>query len=606
MQNSEVVLYNLSKQTSNKNFEFNRIYRNLFNEDFYIKAFTKIYKNKGSGTKGIDEETADGFGRKKIQHLIEMMKAESYKPKPVRRVYIPKSNGESRPLGIPSFSDRVVQEVCRMILEAIYEPVFSNNSHGFRPKRSCQTALQTIQVTYRAANWFIEGDIKGFFDNIDHNILIGILRKKISDERFIRLIWKFLKAGYVEDWRFNKTYSGTPQGGIISPLLANIYLNELDEYVEKILKSSFDKGEPKKRKRNKEYRKYHQRNLRLKKKIEMETNTERKNLMIEEYKGNRKVMLNIPYYEPNDESFKRMKYVRYADDFLICVYGNKEDCIHLKKDIGLFLKESLGLEMSEEKTLITNCTKPARFLGYDIKIRDDMSTKSDKNGVVKRMFNGGVQLTIPEGTIEKIIVEQKMVKDIDAKKWKILHRPRLLRLTELEIVELYNAELRGLYNYYALAENVSHKMWQLRYVMEYSCLKTLAGKHKSSIAKMKNKYRHGKHWGIPYQTKKGDRVAYFYNQGFTIKKPTFENAIDTIPNLYKYEGTTTELERRIMANECEICGDKDPNTNFEVHHINKVKNLKGKKFWEVIMIAKQRKTLVVCVKCHNDIHNGKG
>lgn len=351
MQNSEVVLYNLSKQTTNKNFKFDRLYRNLFNEDFYIKAFTKIYRNKGSGIKGIDEETADGFGLAKIRSLIDKMKDETYQPNPVRRVYIPKSNGKTRPLGIPSFSDRVVQEACRMILEVIYEPVFSENSHGFRPERSCHTALDSIQTDFRGANWFIEGDIKGFFDNIDHHTLITILRKKIADERFIRLIWKFLKAGYVEDWRFNKTYSGTPQGGIISPLLANIYLNELDEFVQNVLKSNFDKGDPRKRKQNTEYRKYHQRNLRLKKKIDSETNQLLRESMIEEYKENRRIKLNLPYYEHKDENFKRMKYVRYADDFIIGVYGSKEDCIQLKKQIGEFLKNKLNLEMSEEKNI---------------------------------------------------------------------------------------------------------------------------------------------------------------------------------------------------------------------------------------------------------------
>lgn len=256
--------------------------------------------------------------------------------------------------------------------------------------------------------------------------------------------------------------------------------------------------------------------------------------------------------------------------------------------------------------MITHCTETAKFLGYGIRIRDDMSTKSDKNGVVKRMFNGGVQLSIPSGTIEKFIVEEKMVKDINAEEWETLHRPALQGLTDLEIVELYNAELRGLYNYFSLAENVTHKMWQLRYVMEYSCLKTLAGKYKSSVAKMKQKYRKGKHWGITYQTKKGEKTAYFYNQGFTVKKPTFSKEIDEKPNLYVFKGTTTELEKRLLASKCEICGTDDPSKNYEVHHINKVKNLKGKKFWEVIMIAKKRKTLVVCEGCHEEIHSDRG
>lgn len=176
-------------------------------------------------------------------------------------------------------------------LEAIYEPNFSNHSHGFRPRRSCHTALVEIKKTFTGVNWFIEGDIKGFFDNINHQVLINILRKRIKDEKFIRLMWKFLKAGFVEDWRFQKTYSGTPQGGIISPLLANIYLNEFDEYVENELKPSFDLGEPKKRKRNTEYRKYDMRNQRLHKKINATEDENLRQQMIEEYKANKKYCL---------------------------------------------------------------------------------------------------------------------------------------------------------------------------------------------------------------------------------------------------------------------------------------------------------------------------
>ncbi|MEH6892675.1 reverse transcriptase domain-containing protein [Bacillus sp. JJ864] len=604
MQNSEIVLYNLSKQANKENYRYDRLYRNLFNKDFYYKAYTKIYKNKGSATRGIDDETADGFGEEKICSIIEQLKDETYQPKPVRRTYIPKSNGKTRPLGIPSFTDRLVQEICRMLLEAIYEPTFSEYSHGFREAHSCHTALINIKNTFRGVNWFIEGDIKGYFDNIDHHILISILRKRISDERFIRLMWKFLKAGYVEDWKFKNTYSGTPQGGIISPILANIYLNEFDNYIIDELKRDFDIGEPKKRKRNPEYRKYEHLNGRLSKKIDRTEDAEQRQALIQEYKANKKKLLTIPYYEPNNEGYKSLKYVRYADDFLIGINGSKEDCHYIKKKIGSFLKEKLNLEMSEEKTLITHSEKPARFLGYEIQIRSNFSTKRDKNGLTRRWYNGSVQLLIPKGTIEKVIVERKMVKDINAKKWGILHRPALEGLTDLEIVELYNAELRGLYNYYSLAENVSVKMWQLRYVMEYSCLKTLAGKYKSSVGKMKQKYKQGKHWGVKYETKSGEKIAYFYKDGFTIQKPSFKKMIDTKPNLYVYQ-CKTELEQRLKANECEICGDNSPNTTFEIHHVNKVKNLKGKAFWELIMIAKQRKTLVVCKSCHVKIHNGK-
>lgn len=599
--NSETILYNLSKNAENKDYEFKRLYRLLYNKDIYYKAISKIYKNSGSGIKGVTDETIDGFSEEKIDKLIEILKDEKYQPKPVRRTYIPKKNGKKRPLGIPSFSDRVIQEICRMIIDTIYEPVFSESSHGFREKRSCHSALHEIDMNFRSVNWFIEGDIEGYFDNIDHHVMIDILRRKIKDEKFIRLIWKFLRAGYMEDWKYYKTYSGTPQGGIISPVLANIYLNELDEYIEKELKSNFDIGKPKDKKRNTEYRKYERRNCRLKKKIDEEQDESKKTEMLKEYRETKKILVKLPYYESHSDRFKSMKYVRYADDFLIGVIGSKQDCVEIKSKIKDFLNDRLKIKLSEEKTLITHSSDEARFLGYDVTIRNDLITRRDKNGTTKRMYNRAVQLKIPKGTIERIIVQNKMVKNIDDKEWKILHRPNLLGLSDLEIISTYNSELRGLYNYYCMAENVSSKMWQLRYVMEYSCLKTLAGKYKSSIGKMKNKYRVGKEWGVRYDTKTGKKTTTFYKGFKRNRKPLHDYKIDVKPNNYVYQ-CTTELESRLKANKCELCG-KTENTEFELHHVNKVKNLNGKTFWEKIMIAKKRKTLVVCTECHKKIHS---
>ncbi|MGX5576571.1 reverse transcriptase domain-containing protein, partial [Bacillus toyonensis] len=224
MRNPEFVLNSLVQKSNTINFKYERLYRNLYNKEFFLLAYARLASKEGNMTKGIDDSTIDGMSMKKIEKLIELLKSEKYQPKPVRRVYIPKANGKMRPLGIPSFEDKLIQEIVRMILEAIYEGIFSNLSHGFRPKRSCHTALQQIKSTFGGTRWFIEGDICSFFDNIHHHTLVTLLRKRIQDEKFIRLIWKFLRAGYMEEWQFYKTYSGTPQGGIISPILSNIYL----------------------------------------------------------------------------------------------------------------------------------------------------------------------------------------------------------------------------------------------------------------------------------------------------------------------------------------------------------------------------------------------
>lgn len=218
---------------------FTRLYRYLLRPDIYSISYQHLYSNEGAGTKGVDEDTADGFSEEYVERIIEALRTETYRPKPVRRSYIQKSNGKMRPLGLPTFTDKLVQEVMRMILEAVYEPVFSNYSHGFRPGRSCHTALSQLKHEFIGAGWFVEGDIKGCFDNIDHTVLIAVIGRKIKDARFLKLIRLFLKSGYMEDWKYYGTYSGCPQGGIISPILANIYLNELDSYIEE-LKKEFD------------------------------------------------------------------------------------------------------------------------------------------------------------------------------------------------------------------------------------------------------------------------------------------------------------------------------------------------------------------------------
>lgn len=222
---------------------FTKLFRYILRPDIYYVAYRNLYANNGAATKGANEDTADGFGEDYVTGIIAALKNGTYKPNPVRRTYIQKANGKLRPLGLPTFSDKLIQDVIRMILQAIYEPIFSDYSHGFRPGRSCHTALFQIKHEFVGAKWFVEGDIKGCFDNIDHTVLLEIIGRKIKDVRFLNLIRSFLKAGYMENWKYHVTYSGCPQGGIISPILANIYLNELDKYVES-LKQQFDKKTP--------------------------------------------------------------------------------------------------------------------------------------------------------------------------------------------------------------------------------------------------------------------------------------------------------------------------------------------------------------------------
>jgi len=569
----------------------------------YIKAYSNIYGNKGSSTRGTNGETADGFSINKINHIIQTLKDESYQAGPVRRTYIPKKNGKTRPLGIPNFKDRLVQEVCRMILEAIYEPIFSESSHGFRPNKSCHTALKEISHTFLGVNWFIEGDIKGCFDNIDHQTLVSILRKRIDDERFIRLIWKFLKAGYMENFRYKNTFSGTPQGGIVSPILANIYLNELDTYVLESLKgmlTATNTGNASKSAvKNLVYKRLSSKMERLRKKIDACKDEEERKRLISKYKNLRK-QRNAEHVGLSPGNYRNLYYVRYADDFIIGIHGNKEDCHNVKMLLNDFLSDTLKLELSAEKTLITHSMEKARFLNYEMRVRENNKVKKGKDGIKRRTGNRGIALYMPKDVMINYINKKDIVQDINAEQWRGKARTFLQSLSDLEIVAIYNAEIRGLYNYYAMAENVSVRMNMIYHMMEYSCLKTLAGKHKTSAKKIRTKLQIGDGWGVKYESKEGtSKIRYFYDEGFGMKPPDMNAKIDKNVNTNMY-ANRTELEKRISAKKCEICGKE--NVPFEIHHVHKIKDLKGKESWERLMIARQRKTLVLCIECHNSIH----
>ena len=370
------VLNSLTKHSQTTEYRFERLYRILFNEEMYYLAYQRIYAKPGNMTQGADGETIDRMSLPRIEKLILSLKDESYSPQPSSRVHIPKKNGKTRPLGVPSFDDKLVQEVVRMVLEAIYEGHFEDTSHGFRPHRSCHTALNAVQKTFTGKKWFIEGDIKGFFDNVNHDILIDILKERISDERSIRLIRKFLRAGYLEQWRFHGTYSGMPQGGIISPVLANIYLDKLDKYMKEYA-AGFDRGN-----RVRAYREYevltYQKRL-VMRELKTATNDVERKVLVNRLKEIDKTRSAMPCFAPMDGNFKRLKYVRYADDFLIGIIVSK---VKIKDDIKRFLADRLALELSDEKTLITHTEKPAKFLGYEIGIYKTDQTKRIGKGTL--------------------------------------------------------------------------------------------------------------------------------------------------------------------------------------------------------------------------------
>lgn len=572
---------------------FTRLYRYLLRPDLYYTAYKNLYANKGAGTKGVDShDTADGFSEEQVNRIIECLSNETYTPKPARRVLIPKKNStKKRPLGIPSFTDKLVQEVLRMILESIYEPVFSKNSHGFRPGRSCHTALKSLKKEFTGVSWFIEGDIKGCFDNIDHHVLVEIIHAKIKDARLLKLIWKFLKAGYMEDWKYHPTYSGCPQGGIISPLLANIYLNELDKFAERVASDFY---QPRKRVRTVECDKISGRLAKISKLLKTAVGEEKCELL-KLQKKLKKERRKIPSTSKTD---KVMKYIRYADDFIIGIKGNRTDCETIKKQFAEFISGTLKMELSQEKTLITHSSQFARFLGYDVRVRRDNSLKW-KGKTLQRTLNYKVELCVPfKDKILPFLFNKSSIQQTKDGKMEPIARKFLYNCTDLEIVTAFNSELRGICNYYALASNFT-RLDYFAYLMEYSCLKTLAGKHKTTTRQIRNKYKDGKKWSVPYQTAKGEKRCKFASYMDCKKVNTFDEVI--IDYTLRHGSSRNTFDKRLSAKVCELCGKT--NIPLEIHHVNKVKNLKGKEKWELIMIAKRRKTLALCHECHYHIHN---
>ena len=600
MQKAKMVLSILNqKSKQGENYEFDRLYRNLFNEDFYLEAYRKIYAKEGNLTEGTDGKTIDGFGKKLISELIQEMKTERYYPQPARRTYIPKKNGKMRPLGIPSFRDKLVQEIVREILEAIYEPTFLDTSHGFRPNKSCHTALYETKLQFNGAVWMIEGDITGCFDNIDHEILLRILATKIKDGRFIELIRRFLKAGYLEFDTPHNTLSGTPQGALCSPILANIYLHELDTFMVSLCER-YNKG--KQRKSNPEYDKLVQARHRAKR----EGDKEKANFIL-------KQMRQIPSKDQMDSEYARIRYVRYADDFLIGVIGDKNMAVTVKKEVAEFLKTNLALELSQEKTLITNLRENrVHFLGYEItKAHNDRKITVASDGISRRSVNGSIQLLVPYSVI------QEKIKPFTTNGQPSAHRARV-NMPVLDMINQYNAEIRGLYNYYALAGDVSRKMGKFRYYHYYSLAKTIAQKEGSSVKKVIARYgidvsrKKGtgtrRVIGVSYNTKMGTKMMTYFNESLKHKKCPNINVID------RYATPITrgcQLIQRLNANQCELCGGTTG--EFAVHHVRKLKDLKTKyakrganvPTWVLQMCRMNRKTLVLCTDCHTKLHNGK-
>ncbi len=588
MQTAETVL-SVIQQRGKRGLKLERLYRQLYNPELCLSAYAKLYPNKGALTPGVTEETVDGMSMQRIDKLIDDLRHERFCWTPVRRTYILKRDKKSkRPLGLPTWKDKLLQEVMRMLLEAYYEPQFSAHSHGFRPGHGCHTALQEISHTHRGTKWFIEGDIAKCFDRLDHEVLISVLRENIKDERFVRLVENLLKAGYMEDWKWHATLSGAPQGGVLSPLLCNLYLDRLDKFVEKVLIPEYSRG--KHRAHNLDYVLVNYRRLQAHKHGDWKT-----------YAQLDKQMRHMPAVETHDPGYRRLRFVRYADDFLLSFAGPKQEAEEIKARLTTFLEQELRLELSQAKTLITHGrTEAAHFLGYEIRVQQCDSWRDSRG---KRNANGGIALRVPHPVLQELCNRYM-------RGGKPIHRPELTIRSDYEIVVQYQVAYRGYVQYYALAQNL-WQMDRLRWVMETSLLKTLASKHKSTVSKMAKRHKatidtdSGPMRGLRVSvTRDGKKPLIAEFGGIPLKT---RNRVARITDRVAWLGIGhSEIVQRLLADRCEMCGSTE---QIEVHHVRKLADLnqpgrKAKPYWVQKMAAVRRKTLVVCRACHRAIHTG--
>jgi group II intron reverse transcriptase/maturase len=587
MQSAETVL-DVLRERGRRGLPCDELYRQLFNPQLYLLAYGRIYSNKGAMTPGPDAETADGMTLGKIERIIDALRHERYRFKPVKRHYIPKKDGKQRPLGLPSWSDKLVGEVVRLLLEAYYEPQFSEHSHSYRPGRGCHTALREVAINWTGTTWFIEGDISRCFDELDHEVMLETLGEKIRDNRFLRLIGQMLRAGYLEDWVWNATLSGAPQGGVLSPCLSNIYLDRLDKFVETVLLPGYTRGEF--RNPNPDYRR-----------VTDAVAYARRRGDHAAVRALRKQQRSMPSKDPMDPGYRRLRYVRYADDILLGFAGPRAEAEEIKRRLGQFLRGDLKLELSEDKTLITHArSSAARFLGYEITIQHD----NRKITAGRRAVNGGIRLRVP-----KDVIKAKCSRYTT--RGKPARRPKLMNEEDRAIISRYGAEYRGTVQYYLLAGDV-WRLSRLQWVMETSLLKTLAGKYDSSVSKMARRYRatmqtpHGPRKCLQGSVDRGEDhnplVATFGGIPLIRQK----NAVPVDREPVPATARPKELIRRLLAGRCELCGQAE---KVHVHQIRKLADLdkpgRPQPEWMRIMAKRRRKTLMVCGDCHASIHPGQ-
>lgn len=573
---------------------FQKLWEYIPTELWLSQAWEEIRRNKGSQTPGIDKMTADDIDLPRIHRLCERLRQGTYQPKVVRRTYIPKSNGQLRPLGIPSLEDRIVQQGLRMVLEPIFEADFLPCSHGFRQGHSPHTALRDVARTYQRVSWVIEGDIVGCFDNIPHNGLLKAVARRIADEKVLSLVSAFLKAGYMEHWQHHQTYSGTPQGGIISPLLCNTFLHQLDEYMEGLGANRVQTKREQNLRRSAAYRKVEGSISRARRKLRENPDRQVRRELLDKLEELEKERRHTPSFEMRHQT--KLGYARYADDFVILVNGAKEEAIDYKNKVEGHLA-AMGLTLSEEKTRVTHWDEPITFLGYHI--HGELRAKGNQIRA---------KLSIPkekERTIRRELVRVASYHHIP----------------EIDAMISMNAKFRGWCNYYKYANNpqvvlnrVAHKMW-------WFYAHFLARKHRSSTkALLIRAIKNGSHRKITKGTAKRGTFTIELKKGKRIYLDVFPPKPDQIRQVGNKETWTVDLKPvnpdrwlqgrsaatrlTALAGSGGICQRCGINPAMQVHHKNRMKTKRTALAKAASDRDQREQAQALCKECHLEEHHG--
>ena len=579
-------------------------YNQLFDIELYKTAYNKLKSNPGNMTPGTDDLTLDGISKDWAISVIQSLKNRSFQFKPSLRVYIPKANGKLRPLGIPSPRDKIVQQAIRMVLESKFEPLFLNTSHGFRPKRSTHSAIFEVRK-WNGITWMIEGDIKGYFDNIDHKILEELLKREIKDQNLIDLYWKLVNAGYVNDGNYVKNNLGVPQGGVLSPLLSNIYLHEFDKYMA-TLQEKYTDFSKRVSKANIEYNRLRTQIKKLRSNEPINDKTrwnEEINILSQKLKV-------TPSVIRDDSTGTRLYYNRYADDWLVGISGSADLAQQIKTEINQFLNNKLNLTLSEEKTKITHIVEnKVNYLGFQISRRSRLYTESQLSlvkttGTIRRPSHASIVIEAPiEKLINKIVNHGFATMSSTPNNESIIGRVKPKSVTKWifmkpqDILLRYNAIIRGILNYYYPVEN-RNQFSYLLWIFKFSAAFTFARKWNISPKKVWQKL--GNPLTVVFKGKKEDKIISLYEPKTLERDRTFklQNYHNFDPFSVKYFAVRSH---HVWDEDCLLCGATN---NIVMHHVRHIRKEKGS---GVIQIMRQlnRKQIAVCVNCHNKIHAGQ-